>query len=98
MEYKSNMYYVDPFLNKVHLCTYPVHAHYYCCGLTEEEERKKGTGCIQIYVVSFIDAQGCWKSYNGLWVSECGILNLSCERINLASNMNTVTDITNAYI
>ena len=34
---------------------------------------------------------------NGLWVvicmSECGISSLNCERINLARNMNTVTDM-----
>ena len=56
---------------------------------------------IVVVFVFFVDAWGCWKSCNGLWVvcmSECGISSLSCERINLARNVNTVTDITNAYL
>ena len=68
-------------VNKVHLCTYPV-PHYYCCRLTEEEEGKKNLAALALQIaiimycvcVPFVDARGCWKSCNVLWVvcmSEC---------------------------
>ena len=72
-------------------------AHTPCALLLLQVEKKLAALAI---IVSFVDARDCRKSCNG-WLFACqnvgGSSSPNYERINLARNMNTVTDITNAY-